>query len=182
MSDLADLRLLMTGERMPELAQITDARKATPELRRQLIDCRIAVTHSGGAAGFPFPPVQDDDVAPAADKPLGPHHPQHSRLTTARFDDVLAASVVLNRDPYQLDGHCRTVNHLQTHPEFHGRGVGSALMRQLPKIARNELDLEQLHLAARQGEGLEDFYSRLGRREVGRSPCASHPTTPGTRS
>ncbi|RPK86863.1 Acetyltransferase (GNAT) family protein [Streptomyces sp. ADI98-12] len=172
MSDLADMLLLMTDERMPELAQITDAHEATPELRRQLIDCWIAVTNSGGAAGFPFPPVQDDDVAPVTDKLLSRLHPQHSRLITARFDDVLAGWVVLNRDPYQLVGHWGTVNHLQTYPEFRGRGVGSALMRQLQKIARDELELEQLHLAARGGEGLEDFYSQLGWREVGRWPGA----------
>ncbi len=51
-------------------------------------------------------------------------------------------------------------------------GVGSALMRELRKIARDELGLEQLHLAVRGGEGLEDFYSRLGWREVGRWPGA----------
>lgn len=75
MSDSADMLLLMTTpERTPDLAQITDAREVTPELRRQLIDCWIAVTNSGGAAGFPFPPVQDNDVAPVADKLLGRLH------------------------------------------------------------------------------------------------------------
>lgn len=164
--------LLMSHASMPDLAQITDAHEVTPELRRQLIDCWIAVTNSGGAAGFPFPPVQDNDVAPVADKLLSRLHPQHSRLITARFDDVLAGWVVLNHDPYRLIGHWGTVNHLQTHTEFRRRGVGSALMCELRKIARNELGLEQLHLAARGEEGLEDFYSRLGWREVGRWPGA----------
>jgi len=173
MSDPADMLLLMTTPgSMPDLAQITDAHEVTPELRRQLIGCWIAVTNSGGAAGFPFPPVQDNDVAPVADKLLGRLHPQHSRLITARFDDVLAGWVVLNHDPYRLIRHWGTVNHLQTHPEFRGRGVGSALMGELRKIARNDVGLEQLHLAARGEEGLEDFYSRLGWREVGRWPGA----------
>ncbi|MFJ7497382.1 GNAT family N-acetyltransferase [Streptomyces sp. NPDC097727] len=162
----------MSHENMPDLAQIADAQEATPELRRQLIDCWIAVTNSGGAAGFPFPPVQDHDVAPVTDKLVGRLHPQHSRLITARFDGVLAGWVVLNRDPYRLVGHWGTVNHLQTRPEFRGRGVGSALMRELRKIARDDLGLEQLHLAARGDEGLEDFYGRLGWREVGRWPGA----------
>ncbi|MFC9753786.1 GNAT family N-acetyltransferase [Streptomyces sp. NPDC056921] len=162
----------MAHASMPDLAQITDAHAATPELRRQLIDCWIAVTNSGGAAGFPFPPVRGDEVAPVTDKLLGRLHPQHSRLITARFDDVLAGWVVLNCDPYRLIGHWGTVNHLQTHPEFRGRGVGSALMIDLRRIARDELELEQLHLAARGDEGLEDFYGRLGWREVGRWPGA----------
>ncbi|MFF2643663.1 GNAT family N-acetyltransferase [Streptomyces niveus] len=157
---------------VPDLAQITDAHAVTPELRRQLIECWIAVTNSGGAAGFPFPPVRDDEVAPIMDKLLGRLHPQRSRLITARFDDVLAGWVLLNRDPYRLVGHWGTVNHLQTHPEFRGRGVGSALMIDLRRIACDELELEQLHLAARGDEGLEDFYGRLGWREVGRWPGA----------
>lgn len=45
-------------------------------------------------------------------------------------------------------------------------------MRGLRNIARDELGLEQLHLAARGEEGLESFYSRLGWREVGRWPGA----------
>lgn len=45
-------------------------------------------------------------------------------------------------------------------------------MRELQRVARDELKLEQLHLAARGGEGLEDFYERLGWRETGRWPGA----------
>ncbi|MFI2072424.1 MULTISPECIES: GNAT family N-acetyltransferase [Streptomyces] len=68
--------------------------------------------------------------------------------------------------------HWGTIHHLQTHPGFRGRGVGSALVRELRRIARDELGLEQLHLAARGGQGLEDFYGRLGWREIGRWPEA----------
>jgi GNAT superfamily N-acetyltransferase len=58
-----------------------------------------------------------------------------------------------------------------THPAHRGRGIGSALMRRLQEIARDEMGLEQLHLEAR-GGGLEAFYSRLGWREIGRWPRA----------
>ncbi|MGW0704314.1 GNAT family N-acetyltransferase [Streptomyces sp. NPDC002867] len=149
--------LLVTQASVPDLAQITDVQEVAPELRRQLIDCWTAVTNSGSAAGFPFPPVRDDHVAPVTDRLLGRLDPQRSRLITAGFDDALAGWVVLNRDPCQLVGHWGTVHHLQGRPESRGRGVGSALMRELRKIARDELGLEQLHLAARGGEGLEDF-------------------------
>ena len=40
------------------------------------------------------------------------------------------------------------------------------------EIARQEMGLEQLHLAARGGMGLERFYARLGWREIGRWPGA----------
>ena len=43
-------------------------------------------------------------------------------------------------------------------------------MHELRRIARDEMGLEQLHLAARGGVGLEDFYTRLGWRETGRWP------------
>nr|WSW70723.1 GNAT family N-acetyltransferase [Streptomyces sp. NBC_00995] len=162
----------MTHESTPDITQITAVHEVAPELRRQLIDCWIAVTNSGGAAGFPFPPVQDDDVAPVTDQLLGRLHSQRSRLVTAGFGGLLAGWVVLNRDPHRLVGHWGTVHHLQTHPESRGRGVGSTLMREIRQIARDELGLEQLHLAARGGEGLEDFYGRLGWREVGRWPGA----------
>jgi hypothetical protein len=45
-------------------------------------------------------------------------------------------------------------------------------MNDLRRIARDEMHLEQLHLAARGGQGLEHFYVRLGWREVGRWPKA----------
>ncbi|MEU8246089.1 GNAT family N-acetyltransferase [Nonomuraea sp. NPDC048916] len=162
----------MPDESALNLVQITDPHNVTPELRRDLIGCWIAVTNAGGAAGFPFPPVGDDDVAPAADKFLGRLNPQRSRLLIAKTDGILAGWVVLNRDPYRLVGHWGTIHHLQTHPDFRGRGIGAALVHRLRKIARDELALEQLHLAARGGEGLEDFYGRLGWREIGRWPEA----------
>ncbi|MFJ3879055.1 GNAT family N-acetyltransferase [Streptomyces sp. NPDC090077] len=162
----------MTDEPMPELSQITEPRGVTTGLRAELIDCWTAVTNSGGAAGFPFPPVRDEDVAPAADRIIGRLHPRGSRLLLARAGGALAGWVVLDRDPHRLVGHWGTVHHLQTRPGLRGRGIGSALMRELRRAARDELGLEQLHLAARGGEGLEGFYGRLGWREVGRWPGA----------
>ncbi|MFD3949013.1 GNAT family N-acetyltransferase [Streptomyces albidoflavus] len=61
-------------------------------------------------------------------------------------------------------------HHVQTHPELRGRGIGGALMGYVRQVAREELGLEQLHLAARGGAGLEEFYGRLGWRESGRRP------------
>ncbi|MFF3056419.1 GNAT family N-acetyltransferase [Streptomyces sp. NPDC057909] len=146
-----------------------------------MIDCWVTVTNTGGAAGFPFPPVSEDHVTPVADKLLGRLDPQQSRLLVARANGLLAGWVILNRDPYRLVGHWGTVHHLQTRPAFRGRGIGSALVRELRKIARDELGLEQLHLAARGGEGLEDFYGRLGWREIGRWPGALRLTPDDTR-
>ncbi|MFD3697005.1 GNAT family N-acetyltransferase [Streptomyces sp. NPDC058646] len=162
----------MKQQSVPDLTQFTGADEIDPALRRRLVDCWIAVTNSGGAAGFPFPPVRDEDVVPVADELLDRLHPSHSRLLVAGFDGALAGWVVLKRDPFRLVAHWGTVHHLQTHPRFRGRGVGSALMREMRTVARDELGLEQLRLAARADAGLEDFYGRLGWREVGRWPGA----------
>ena len=43
-------------------------------------------------------------------------------------------------------------------------------MRRLRQVARDDMGLEQLHLAARGGSGFEDFCARLGWREIGRWP------------
>jgi hypothetical protein len=45
-------------------------------------------------------------------------------------------------------------------------------MNRARQVAREAMGLEQLHLAARGGMGLEDFYSRLGWQEIGRWPGA----------
>ncbi|MER5883292.1 GNAT family N-acetyltransferase [Streptomyces sp. NPDC001941] len=162
----------MTDRSGPALTQLTRPDQAGPGLRRQLVECWTEVTNAGGAAGFPFPPVAVSDVEPVADKLLARLEPGLSRLLVARFDGELAGWVVLDRDDHRLVGHWGTVRHLQTHPRHRGRGVGSALMAEARRVARDELGLEQLRLAARGGEGLEDFYRRLGWREAGRWPRA----------
>ena len=164
--------LRMKQKIMPVLTQITGIDEVASDLRRQLVDCWVAVTNAGGAAGFPFPSVHDDDVAPVADELLSRLDRSRSRLIVARIGEDLAGWVVLKRDPFRLVAHWGTVHHLQTHPDFRGRGVGSALMQELRTVARDELGLEQLRLTARGREGLEDFYGRLGWREVGRWPSA----------
>jgi hypothetical protein len=46
------------------------------------------------------------------------------------------------------------------------------LMHRVRDVARDALGLEQLRLEVRGGEGLEDFYRRLGWQEIGRWPGA----------
>jgi GNAT superfamily N-acetyltransferase len=64
------------------------------------------------------------------------------------------------------------VKRVQTHPAFRGQGIGTALMNQARQVARDEMGMEQLRLEARSGEGLEEFYARLGWKEIGRWPAA----------
>lgn len=157
---------------MPEFRQITRAGEVGPELRRELIECWIAVSNGGGAVGFPFPPVSLREVEPVADKLMASLDPQLSRLLLAMADGVLAGWLNIRRESHPVVAHWGTINSVQTHPRFRGRGIGAGLMERARRVARDDMGLEQLHLAARAGMGLEEFYGRLGWREVGRWPGA----------
>jgi len=153
-----------------DIIQLINPDDVDPAIREELTECWITVTNAGGAAGFPFPPVDAGHVAPAVDALVARLDPRRARILLARVNGALAGWVVLSRDPSPLVAHWGTVNHLQTQPAFRGQGIGSALMQRLRSVARDEMGLEQLHLAARGGVGLEDFYTRLGWKEIGRWP------------
>ena len=78
----------------------------------------------------------------------------------------------LQRHSNPLIAHWGLISHLQTLPAVQGQGIGGALMTHARQVARQEMGLEQLHLAVRGGTGLEHFYARLGWREIGRWPGA----------
>ncbi|MEU2726097.1 GNAT family N-acetyltransferase [Streptomyces smyrnaeus] len=141
-------------------------------MRQALAECWVEVTNAGGAAGFPFPPVETTDVTPALDTLLGNLAPNTSRLVTAHLDGELAGWLNLRRDPWALISHWGTLHHVQTRIAVRGQGVGAALMGEARHVARDEMKLEQLHLAARGGVGLETFYGKLGWKEIGRWPGA----------
>jgi GNAT superfamily N-acetyltransferase len=111
-------------------------------------------------------------VGPVAAELIAGLAPQRSRLLLALDGDVLAGWLNIRREPNPLVAHWGVINHLQTRDAFRGRGVGTALMTEARRVAREEMGLEQLRLAARGGVGLERFYARLGWKEVGRWPGA----------
>jgi GNAT superfamily N-acetyltransferase len=144
----------------------------SPEATRELVNCWMTVANSGGAVGFPFPPVGIGEVSAVADQLIADLDPQYSQLLLARIDGVLAGWLSLTRYRNPVVRHWGMVKRVQTHPDFRGRGIGTALMHRVRDVARDELGLEQLRLEARGGEGLEDFYRRLGWQEIGRWPGA----------
>lgn len=156
----------------PVIGQRTNPDQVSPGLRRELIDCWITVSNAGGAAGFPFPPVDTTNVAPAADKLIAGLNPGCSRLLIARTGNALAGWVHIGRNPNPLIAHWGTISHLQTLPSSRSQGIGAALMMHARHVARSEMGLEQLRLAARGGTGLEHFYARLGWTVTGRWPGA----------
>jgi GNAT superfamily N-acetyltransferase len=152
------------------ITQLTRPDEADSAVRQELTACWTAVSNAGGAVGFPFLPVDASHVSPAVDVLATRLHPSRSRILLARIGGGLAGWVGLSRDPSPLIAHWGVVGHLQTQLAHRNQGVGSALMRRLQEVARDEMGLEQLHLAVRGGTGLEDFYSRLGWRVTGRWP------------
>ncbi|WP_438290880.1 N-acetyltransferase family protein [Streptomyces sp. HUAS TT7] len=162
----------MTSSNAPGFVQLTHPHEISAATRQSLIDCWIEVSDAGGAAGFPFSPVDPHEVTAAADLIIEGLDPQRSRLVIATVDGALAGWLNIRRDPHPVVAHWGTVHHVQTRLAARGQGIGAALMNRAREAAREEMGLEQLHLAARGGAGLEDFYSRLGWKEIGRRPGA----------
>lgn len=152
--------------------QLTSPGQVTPSVRQALIDCWAEVANAGGAVGFPFPPVDAEQVGPVADRMFADLDPGYHRVVLAEAGGVLAGWLSLSRHRDRIVPHWGTVKRVQTRPGFRGRGIGAALMNEARRIARDELGLEQLRLEARGGEGLESFYAQLGWTEIGRWPGA----------
>lgn len=153
-------------------SQVTRPEDISDVVREALIGCWLDVSNAGGAVGFPFPPVLEGEVSSALDAIVGRLDPATCRLVMALDGDALVGWFVIRRDGFALISHWGTLHHVQSRPDRRGEGVGSALVEEAHRIARDELGLEQLHLAARAGMGLESFYERLGWEEVGRWPGA----------
>ncbi|MFF7627700.1 GNAT family N-acetyltransferase [Streptomyces cyaneofuscatus] len=79
--------------------------------------------------------------------------PETSRLLVVHVEGELAVWLNVRRDPFELVRHWGSVHHVQTRPAVRGRGLGMQLMREVRTLARKEMGLEQLHLAARAGVG-----------------------------
>ncbi|MEU5220704.1 GNAT family N-acetyltransferase [Streptomyces sp. NPDC020807] len=157
---------------VPHYTQLVTPDSVSHTLVASLAACWTEVSDAGGAAGFPFPPVDPAEVTAAVDRIVTSLDPASSRLVLATLDDSLAGWLHLRRDPFPLVAHWGSVHHVQTSLRARGLGVGAGLMRRARTIARDEMGLEQLRLAARGGIGLEDFYGRLGWQEIGRWPGA----------
>lgn len=141
-------------------------------LRSSLVTCWRDVSNAGGAVGFPFLPVNDDDVMPVLEAMIQSLDPVLNRLLVATVGDELAGWLLLSRSASRLTSHWARVLRVQTALDYRGIGVGRRLMAEVARSARDDLGLEQLHLELRAGLGLESFYRRCGWSEVGRWPAA----------
>jgi GNAT superfamily N-acetyltransferase len=142
----------------------------TPKRISQIAKCWQEVSNAGGAVGFPFPPVELDEVLSRTKEMVSSLGPLLRRLLIATIDDDLAGWLVLSGNSLSLTSHWAFVERVQTDLAFRGTGVGRALMEEVTRAAAEDLGLKSLHIEVRGGAGLEGFYESLGWTEVGRWP------------
>lgn len=143
-----------------------------PFVQRQLLECWREVSNAGGAVGFPFPPVSNEQVLSSLDAMIKSLDKPANRLLLATIDKELAGWLFLAGNSSELTAHWARVLRVQTALGFRKRGVGHALMAEVARAAAEDLTLEQLHLELRSGMGLEAFYQSCGWQEVGHWPGA----------
>ncbi|EEP73787.1 GCN5 N-acetyltransferase [Micromonospora sp. ATCC 39149] len=142
----------------------------TAELREQVVALWVDVTNAGGAVGF-VAPVTGADVRPVAEATFAGIVDGPDRMLVG-YDDARPVAVLVFADNrFDLKAHWCVLKRVMVHPGTQGRGYGSALMRKAEWLGR-KLGWAALHVTVRDGLGLEQFYARLGYREVGRLPGA----------
>lgn len=141
-------------------------------MREALVACWREVSNAGGAVGFPFPPVADDEVRPALDALVESLDSQLDRLLLATVDGDVAGWLLLAGNSSPLTAHWANVMRVQTALAYRSTGVGRALMAEVARASRQDFGLDHLHLELRAGLGLEGFYEALGWRQIGRWPAA----------
>lgn len=139
-------------------------------LRADLLDTWVAASDAGGSVGF-VPPAPVDEVGKALDLALARIADGTDALGILCSGERAVGMGMLVDRGSALYPHWRTVLRVMVHPEFQGRGAGLTLMRGLHDLGAS-LGLEHLQLTVRGGEGLEDFYARLGYQVTGRHPGA----------
>jgi len=152
------------------LRWLTSPDELSQPLLDELVGCWLRVSNAGGAVGFPFLPVDERAVRTAAVE-LRASLDGATRVLVATVDGALVGWSLLRSNASPLTRHWASVSRVQTDLAVRGSGVGGALMREVARAAADE-GLEQLHLEVRGGQGLEDFYARLGWEVVGRWPAA----------
>jgi predicted N-acetyltransferase YhbS len=155
-----------------ECRWLTMPAMVTRELRAELAACWREVANAGGAVGFPFLPVSDDQVRAALDAVVESLDPQFTRLLVASSAGEVAGWLLLSGNSSPLTAHWARVLRVQTALAHRRAGIGRMLMEEAARSAREDLALDQLHLELRSGLGLEAFYQALGWREIGRWPAA----------
>jgi predicted N-acetyltransferase YhbS len=142
----------------------------TDELRAAIVGLWVEATNAGGAVGF-VAPVSAEQVRPTAEAALDGVRAGPDRLLVGVDDGRLVALLFVTDNRFGLKDHWRVLKRVMVAPGSQGRGYGAALMREAARVGE-ESGLAALQVTVRGGLGIEDFYAKLGYREVGRIPGA----------
>jgi len=148
----------------------------TDDLRARIVELWVEVTNAGGAVGF-VAPVSADEVWPVAEATFDGVASGLDRLILGVDGDEVVALLFVVDNRFKLKDHWRVLKRVMVRPGGQGRGLGAALMREAEAFGR-KLGLAGLQVTVRGGAGIENFYAKLGYREVGRLPGALR-LTPG---
>ncbi len=142
----------------------------TGELRTAIVSLWVDVTNAGGAVGF-VAPVGHDEVTPVAEAALAGVADGVDRLLVGMEDGEPVAVLFVTDNRFALKRHWRVLKRVMVAPKCQGRRYGAALMLQAETVGR-QMGLDAFQVTVRGGAGTENFYARLGYREVGRIPGA----------
>ncbi len=142
----------------------------TTELREQLVRLWLDATNAGGAVGF-VPPTTEEAVRPVAAAAFAGIIDGPDRLLVGYEADRPVTMLIFIDNRFALTTHWCVLKRVMVHPDRQGHGYGAAIMREAERLGR-QLGREALQVTVRGGLGLEQFYQRLGYREVGRLPGA----------
>jgi putative acetyltransferase len=87
----------------------------------------------------------------------------------AEFDGVPCGLANLYIQPFKKFSH-QCLFSIIVGEGFRGKGVGTALLKHLMKIAKEEFHIEILHLEVYDGNPAIHLYQRMGFKEYGRHP------------
>src|SRR4051794_18100056 len=142
----------------------------TDELRGVLVRLWVDATNAGGAVGF-VAPVSAGQVRPTAQQAIDAVAAGFDHLLVGIDGGRLVAALFITDNRLWLKDHWRVLKRVMVAPASQGRGYGAALMREAAAVAE-KMGLAALQVTVRGGTGTENFYAKLGYREVGRLPGA----------
>jgi len=93
-------------------------------------------------------------------------HAKYNSSLTAEVEGEVAGIAYLNLHPFRKIAHIALIT-IIVGEKFRGKGVGTALIEQLHRLAREGFRLEKLYLEVYEGNPAIRFYRRLGYREFG---------------
>jgi GNAT superfamily N-acetyltransferase len=140
------------------------------DLAERIVALWVEVTNAGGAVGF-VAPVTSAEVLGTAEAAFAGVRSGLDRLIVGVDDGELVALLFVTDNRFGLKDHWRVLKRVMVSPRSQGKGYGASLMREAEALGR-KMGLAALHVTVRGGTGTENFYARLGYREVGRLPKA----------